>query len=70
MNFLSEETDAKLEQFLKYSNTLYGQDFVEKLLDISEFVVKFFGIEINEIDQEEVEGLKQNIERLLLMNLN
>lgn len=51
MDYISSESGDDLQEFLSYHNIMtFTTDFVDKLLDITHFVVKFFKAELPMFD--------------------
>ncbi len=66
--------DDDLLNFLTFNSIPFQQDFIEKLLELTQFVVKFYKLESQSkeslMDLDDQDEVDQKIERLLLMNIN
>jgi hypothetical protein len=55
------------------NSSTYRADTIEKMLEITTFVIKFFkeeSVDESAMDLGDKEEVKEKVERLLLMNLN
>jgi hypothetical protein len=73
MDVIQSGFSKELEDFLMFRNITFTSQVIDKILDISTFVLKFFKEEKENSEgvvKDDEEDVMDSVERLLLMNLN
>ncbi|CDW80673.1 proteasome-associated protein ecm29 homolog [Stylonychia lemnae] len=74
MDVICNSSEDGLKEFLTFAGVQFNQDIIERLLEITQYAIKFYQAEQqdkeNLMDLEDQQEVQEKIERLLTMNIN